>query len=651
MRFLACLLSLVLLFNSGLSAGIIQNNNQNPDDVPNLVPENAGTHLGGKNEMSGNSKQVDKCPTTLPAGITCSCTNVREEGEKVYPNIKPNAQPGKGKRVCFIKESTPDDTATKEQKFALGINVIVRPFSSLEKKVLGKSLDTLNKERLDTVKGIFGSFYDETAIDPEGITSFRGKTLEAIKADIAILKLDKVSIASITGLMLDIITGDEIESFTDEQLDKFLDKKVTSKTDKFFKDMADNMIAQQKELAQQYGSSDNAINTGSVILDILVNLVMAATGVDLDYSNQMEQMYFGQVKLPFCYMDRYFEFNLDDVSEIKEVGTEKVCASFYNGNGVDIEKDSGFKLGCFEKPKYDMTINKNNNFILGKKFNGFEPYLEGEYDEPRKDKETEQQYRERGKYAENYMIINATSRPELSWAQSAINSSALKDYFNTKDTTTPVLRNNGGLRNVYINRGDLRIPELNIFNNERQVLNTSIAKQYRINCTPSIVSIRDNKVLVQEYVIPRPGGCAADETAYCSASANTFRKQQTASNWWDLSHKDKNWSAITYRLKNPLNMKCSTVTQHKKFYCNWTFYWGTCGMTVKECYVSGDAIDYAIFGEEMQNNRVYSKNKCWYGEIINANRPEKAEDKGYYMGLNIYKPVSDETCSKLGIYY
>lgn len=179
----------------------------------------------------------------------------------------------------------------------------------------------------------------------------------------------------------------------------------------------------------------------------------------------------------------------------------------------------------------------------------------------------------------------------------------------------------------------MRRSELNIFTGERSLLNDSTKKTYHINCTPSIVSITNDKVLVQEYVIPRDEWCSADETAYCTQTFNKF------------VNKIYGFSIRIYNLQNIITAKCKPYIARvdHKFKCG---LFKDCHYSTQDCYVSAKVLDNATGSTEYS-----SRGQCYFGQIINVNSEKHTNEKGIYSGLNIMHSIDNKKCKDVELYY
>ena len=501
-----------------------------------------------------------------------------------------------GKQVCYSSNTTTkDDLFTAEQKFILGLTNIIKPYTEFQKKVLEKSLNSLSENDLNEIKDVFSSYYDLDVIDPESVTSIRDKLRSNIDSDIGSL-IDPTGNPKATQTLDDVIKGMQVSHTTD-----------------FFIGIAQKFRSEKKKLADKYGMTENSIDAGSVILNLIIKLVMAASGTSLDYTDKLNDMYYGQVKLPFCYMDRWFEFDLKQGASVEKQGTRT----------EDWGTINGVRVGSFELPKLSLIMNTTDTYYKGKKYSAYTDYLKRK-DNLNVNKEI---------YPTNYIILNATSNPELSWAKSTVYSTLASDYFANKDHSgEAVYQNSYGLRSVLVNRGDMRRSELNIFTGERSLLNDGTKKTYHINCTPSIVSITNDKVLVQEYVIPRDEWCSADETAYCTQTFNKF------------VNKIYGFSIRNYNLQNIITAKCKPYIAR----VNRTYKCGLskCHYSTQDCYVSAKVLDNATGGTEYS-----SRGQCYFGQIINVNSEKKANKEGIYSGLNIMHSIDNQKCEEAGLYY
>ena len=502
--------------------------------------------------------------------------------------------------VCSIASITPENASTENQKFIIAWNKIVLNYTTMQIKVFEKALSQLDNDDYTTMKSLIASLYEA---EEDSLSTFRDKIRENLDSDIG-NKKDP--------------TGDPNAN---ETLDDVVKTIQPTASKSFLSQMATQYRNQLKELEQQNINS-SAIDTGNVLLNLIMKAVMALSGLDLTKSMEdaIENAYIGKVKLPFCVANRYFEFDSsEDADSITQTNTTENYDSELAG--------TGFSFGNWDLKSYDMSNNSyNKNYKMGTKVD-----IQGLL---KTDENGSQIY-------SNTVVLNATTSNELNWATSLVNQSFIYDqYANVQATADkPIVRSGTGLRQVMINRGDLRNSALNIFSSGRYLLEEATAKSFKINCTPSIVSQKGSTILVQEYDIYRPGDtCQSDETAYCPMKENNY--------YVGNGKEGGNHSAyLAHIFSNGLTMQCSATEYTKKVKCPGAggFLGQKCTIRWRDCYTYKKFYDYALKGIESNDSR------CVYGKRYN-DWSKNTHDMEYYTGFHDLEFVNESQCDGKGLY-
>ncbi|RDU73032.1 hypothetical protein CQA57_05765 [Helicobacter anseris] len=500
--------------------------------------------------------------------------------------------------VCSMASIPVEDAATQNQKFVIGWNKVTLPYTDMQKKVFEKSFASLDNSSYKTNKEMIASMY---LAEEESLDTFRTKIREQIDLDIGKEKDP---------------TGDPNAT---ETLEDVVKRIKTSNTNAFLKNMATQYSNQLKEL-EQNNANTSAIDSGNVILNLIIKAVMALSGMDIGDSTKkaIENSYIGKVKLPFCIVNRYYEF---DLNEDKDTIKTQIQTDNYDS----ALSGTGFNFGTWNLPTSSMEKKSYNGlFKLGTKVN-----LQGLLEED-----------SNGETYQNTMIINALIGNELSWATSMVNQSFIYDQYANVSATlqNPVVESGTGLRKVMINRGDLRNSALNMFNAGRSLLTEPTRESFKINCTPTIISQKGSKVLVQEYDIPRPGdSCQSDETAYCPITEYKYY----ASN----GQEGKNHNVwLTVSFPRGLTMQCSATEYSKKVQCPGFISGKNCTIRWRDCYTLKKYYDYAVDGINSNDNR------CIYSKRYN-NWSDNSDDMQYYTGFHDLVYTSESNCKATGALY